>query len=308
MSRVAVALCLLFFIFILPVPVSANELRDVLGVSTEGNGAILPPTTEGPGLILPDSPLFFLDTLKQNIRLFLAFSPEKKAVLHADIAGERLAELRFELIKNKPEAAEKALEGVTVHVKGSAEELAAAELQGRDVTALAQDLNENLKRKRDMLDVLEDSSGGEFQARVNVAQKALLESKIRIEDSLPPSQLQNEIEEDLNHEIEDQIDDANGSAENIARAIDLLEKSASDAAMKKQTKREEAIRKAIAAKNVALRNREEKGMAQDLKQLDLTRDEIEAARETIRQAREAEEKYVNAKKQSEAITDDGTSE
>src|ERR1035437_4242316 len=50
--------------------VFADHQQDVLGVASAPVLSI-PPTSDGPGLILPDSPLFFLDQIKQEVRLFL---------------------------------------------------------------------------------------------------------------------------------------------------------------------------------------------------------------------------------------------
>src|SRR3989338_1846457 len=71
--------------------VSANHQEDVLGVASAETLSI-PPTAEGPGLVLPDSPLFFLDRLKQEFRLILAFTPEQKAKIHSAEAALRLSD------------------------------------------------------------------------------------------------------------------------------------------------------------------------------------------------------------------------
>ena len=90
--------------FLVVKPTFAHHQQQVLGVATISADTLqnlqIPSTSEGPGLILPDSPLFFLDQLKQEFRLFLVFTPEAKAKIHASIAGERMAELRFMVQKN----------------------------------------------------------------------------------------------------------------------------------------------------------------------------------------------------------------
>ena len=120
---------------------SAHHRKRVLGVSTFTTTPSLPPTIEGPGFILPSSPLFFVDQFKQEIRLAFAFSPERKAKVYSQIAGERLAELRFELEKNNEKGIQTALEGMNQNIKGAAENIARAQLSGKNVAQTAKEIN-----------------------------------------------------------------------------------------------------------------------------------------------------------------------
>ena len=179
--RVLFTSCAVLFLFSAQ-GVSANHEQQVLGESTVAVNPVVPATSDGPGLILPDSPLYFLDTFKQNIRLFLAFSPEQKAEVHATIAGERIAELRYMVAKNNEKGIDRALTGVTDHLEKSSEQLEAAELKGENVTTLAQTLNEDIKSKRGLLEELEDTSTGELKEKVKVAKKSLLKTKVKVEE------------------------------------------------------------------------------------------------------------------------------
>lgn len=62
-----------------------------------------------PGLT-PDSPLYFLETIAEEIVAFFTFGDLKKAEMYAALAVERLAEAKAVVEKGKPESAEKALE------------------------------------------------------------------------------------------------------------------------------------------------------------------------------------------------------
>lgn len=246
------------FIFLLSVsltslivanPVSADHLEDVLGVESMPVLAI-PPTAEGPGLVLPNSPLFFLDQLKQEVRLLLAFTPEQKAQVHNAVAGERLAELQLMLAKNNVPGVRVALQGVSDNLKAASEDLADAKLTGRDIKLLAKSINDSIKEKQKSLSVLEASVNGEIKGQVMAAKESLKVSKVKAEDHLPADLLINEMEEDLGLELSDNINKAEVSAKGINRAIDVLTRLASEAAQRNQPRRYEALMHAIEVKNL----------------------------------------------------------
>src|SRR5205823_5131147 len=128
----------------------------VLGESTKP--IIMSPTAEGPGLILPDSPFYFLDKLKQNFRLLIAFGPARKASVYASIAGERFAEFRFELAKNNPSASDVALQGLRENTRKAASELAQAQFSGLNVDDLARKINTSIKEHQRALDNAENQA------------------------------------------------------------------------------------------------------------------------------------------------------
>lgn len=231
--------------------VSADHQEDVLGVASVPVLSI-PPTAEGPGLILPDSPLFFMDKIKQGVRLFLAFTPEQKAKIHNGIAGERLAELRLMLVKNNVSGTRIALQGVSDNLKGASEELFNAKLTGRNVDQLAKELNDSIKEKQKVLSGLEDDANGEIKAQVTAARESIKFSKIKVEENLPADLLMNETMDDVNQEIGDNINKASGSAKGINRAIEVLTRLASDAAAQNQSVRQAALQHAIDVKNVII--------------------------------------------------------
>lgn len=214
-------------------PVSAIHQEDVLGVETMPTLSI-PATAEGPGFLLPDSPIFFLDLLKQEFRLLLAFTPEQKAQVHNAVAGERLAELQLMLAKNNVPGVRVALQGVSDNLKGASEDLADAKLTGRDIKLLAKSINDSIKEKQKSLSVLEIAATGEVKAQVMAAKESLKVSKIKAEDNLPADLLTNEMIDDLNQEIIDGINRTTESDTKINNAISALTRIESERAQKSQ--------------------------------------------------------------------------
>ena len=276
----------------------ASHRAQVLGEETDSTLSISP-TAEGPGILLPDSPLFFLDELKQNLRLMLAFSPETKAKVHAAIAGERLAELQFMLAKNDEDGIKIALSGVSENLKKAASDLTQAKLKGKDVKSLARTTNISIKDKQEKLSALEDQATGEFKAQVKAVKEAIKIAKIEVEDSLPEDELENEIEDALEEEIEDHIQVASDSAKGLEHAISVLSRLASQAAEKQQTRREEALRHAIEVKNEALLKQQERQFELENKKqerllqarekfMHKTREAVEKAQEAAREFQEAQ--------------------
>lgn len=229
--------------------VLANHQEDVLGVASEEVLSI-PPTAEGPGLVLPDSPLFFLDRIKQEFRLLLAFTPEQKATIHNAIAGERLAELQIMLAKSNVSGIRTALQGVSDNLKGASKDLANAKLTGRNINLLAKEINDSIKEKQQVLSGLEQQANGEIKAQVTAAREALKIAKVQAEENLPADLLMNETIDDLNQEIGDNVSRARFSATGINRAIEVLTRLASEAAVKNQPARQAALIHAIDVKNV----------------------------------------------------------
>lgn len=254
----------LFFVILLTsaTPAFANHREDVLGTSTETNPQI-PPTSEGPGLILPDSPFFFLDQLKQDIRLAFALTPEAKAKVHTSIAGERMAELRFMLAKNNKTGIDTALNGVSANLLRASEDLNQAELTGRNIDKLALEINTNIKEKQNSLDILEQSDNKEIMFKAKAANQQILDAKVQVEEVLPEGQLSREVEYDLINQIDDNIYDASSSAKGLEHSINVLTRLASQAAEKDQQRREEALRHAIENKNETLKRKIEAQITSD---------------------------------------------
>ncbi|MCL5113843.1 MAG: DUF5667 domain-containing protein [Patescibacteria group bacterium] len=303
-KKIVILTGLLIFVFIFSSPVSARQRR-VLGTATGSAAVQIPPTTEGPGLILPDSPFFFLDKLKQATRLFFAFTPEAKAKVHTQVAGERLAELRFMLAKQNVAGIETDLKGISSNLQSAANDLAQAQLSGRDVKTLAKTINDDVKRKQETLDLLENQAQGELKAQVAAVQASLVDSKVRVEDALPANELENEIRDDLNRQIGKRVKEASDSARELKDDLDELHKEASEAAKNSLKKREEALKEAIEKKNEVLKKAQEKFLeAEKKKQEDLLRVQekaVEQAKAAIEKAQEAAAKFQEIQKEANKI-------
>jgi hypothetical protein len=285
---------------------ASADYKDILGVSTDSPTLSLPPTVEGPGLILPNSPLFFLDELKQNIRLLLAFTPEAKAKVYAEVAGERLAELRFMLAAKDQKGIEIALKGIQENLNKAGDMLQAAKLQGRTVSNLAVELNNNIKNKQEMLDILENQAEGGEKAKVQLAQKALLQAKIKVEDSLPEAELEKAIKEDLERHIERELRESSESAKTAAEALLELQKEASESAQKALDARQKALEKAIEERNETLKEVQKRLLEQEKKRqeklMEVQEKVSEQAREAIQKAQEAAKGLRQAQLELKRIT------
>lgn len=286
-------------VFFAAKPVFSHHQKQVLGDVAIASELVLPPVTSGAGFILPDSPLFFLDKTFQQIRLFVAFTPERRAKVREKIAGERLAELRIMLSRNDPDGITIALSNLTQEANKMSADLSDAAASGKDVSLLAKNFNETIKTQRKILGILKDQAEGVLKLQLKTARETLKTAKIEIEDELPEDELENEIEEDLNEEIEDEVEEASKSAKRLDHAIDVLSKLASRAAEKQQIRREEALRHAIEVKDEALRKQEEKLQENEEKKhkklLEAQAKAHHKAREAIEKARIAAEEFEEAK-------------
>lgn len=297
-----VGLAFFAFVSILPKPVNSHHQGRVLGESTSSSQIVFPPVTSGAGFILPDSPLFFLDKTFQQIRLFVAFTPERRAKVREQITGERLAELRIMLSRNNPDGITIALTSLTEEVDQMAATLSDAGASGRNVKILAKQLNETIKTHRKILNILADQTEGVLKLQLKTAREALKRAKIDIEDELAEDELEDEIEEDLDDEIEEAIEEASGSAKRLKHAMDILSKLASEAAVKQQTRREEALRHAIEVKNDALLKQQERLLEEERrKQEKLLKAHEKAAREAQEALREAQEAVERVEEAQEAV-------
>ena len=304
---------LLLFILVYPKPTYAfrhQALNEVLGVATSAALPQIDPTSEGPGLILPDSPFFFIDKWKQNIRLFAAFTPAEKAKINAQIAGERLAELRFMLARNNTKAAAVALLGVSDNLKQAADNLDKAQFEGKDVSKLSQDLNSNIKLKQKTLDSLEENSTGSLKILVEQAQEDVFNAKLKVVDSLPEDLVENEVENDLKRRIGKRADNASNSAELLNRDLESLSKRALETSQKSLSKRQEALQKAIGNKNEKEVEAEGKLFeAEKVRQQGLLTAQSKAAeqaKEALQKAREATSKFREAQQKVEEIRNQST--
>lgn len=203
-----------------------------------------PSLSSGPGFILPDSPFYFLDKFFQSLRLSLAIDPENRSRIRAQVAGERLAELRVMLARNNPPGIEIALSQLTKEVGFSVKDLADAQAKGKNVSALARELNQIFKNQKEVLKAVEDQAGGDLKIRLKAARLSIIDNKIEVEDRLPQDEIENEIKDDLREQVKDETENITGSVQRVELLLKELNKQASSAAQKTVEKRTEALKKA----------------------------------------------------------------
>lgn len=296
---------LIVFVFVSIVLVApqvafSNHRSFVLGSSTDSSQLVFPTISSGPGFFLPDSPLFFLDKWFQTLRLTFAFSHERKAVIRSQIAGERLAELRVMLAQNDANGIGTALSELTKEADQTANNLSQAAAQGRDVKDLARQLNETIKTQRKILSNLASQARGTLKLQLKAAREALHEAKIEIEDELPEDELENEIEDELEEDINDAADETEDTATGIEHAIDVLSKLASEAAVRNQERRVEALTHAIEVKNDALHRQQERLLKEQKDAAIDARDALEDAQNALNRLERARDESREINSQSES--------
>lgn len=295
--RKYLAIFLVLFIFLTVVSSSHAYRKEVLGI--EDQNLSIEPTTEGPGIFLPDSPFFFLDQLKQNIRVALAFTPEEKAKVYTAIAGERLAELRFMLDKKNLAAVKTDLDAISDSYKLAADQVTLAKMSGRDVSILAKEINDSIKAKQKVLDELHIKAEGEVESSVRATADGLTIAKAKVENSLNDADLENEIKEDMVRDTELKLHDATESAIELRESLEELENEATNAAKESLDKREQVLREAIKEKNEALRRTEERRLELERKEqnmlLQMQQTAVENAKEIVEKAEETARNFEEIK-------------
>lgn len=297
MKRPLLIFVIIGFFFILVIgSAQAVSRYDVLGDSTVAAELKLPENPAGPGLFLPDSPLFFLDQIFQNIKILFAGSALDKANIERDVLREREAELRLMLAKNDQENINNALNNLTDEAERAAIDLNDHAANGDDVKEAAKILNEALKHQREILDSLSDQSDGSLEYDFSSAREKVKINKFIVENHLPDSLLEDEIEDDIENEIEDEAEDTQESSRRLLRAIEVLEREASDAAKKAQTNREAVLRRVIQAKLDKLNESDTEDSEED-KEIEMAREKF---KKSLEKAAEDAKKLQELQLESEA--------
>jgi hypothetical protein len=282
--------------FLIARPAFGYHYQEVLGSSDELS---IPPTVEGPGIVLPDSPFFFLDQIKQNVRVLFALSSEDKARVHAAIAGERMAELRYMLTRSNSEGINTALDGLNQNFKYAADNLSQAKFSGRDVALLSKQINDQIKEKLNVLKELESDTKGELKLSLNVVSQGLFESKVRIEEGLNEADLKNEIRDDINWKTERDLRVASDSAAELRMSLEDLKIEATSAANSSLKARQQMLELAIQEKNTELQREQQRLMEQEkLRQYQITKlneSAMQDAAAIVEKAKAVSEKFGQMK-------------
>lgn len=270
---------ILFLLVFSVVPTRAYYDQDVLGTATQVNNVVFPAVTFGPGFILPDSPLYSLDKLYQQIRLALVFTPENRAQLHTQIAGERLAELRVMTSRNNQVGIDIALLELQREALAAANELKDAASQGKDVTQLARTIHQTLADYRTVVNTAKsqvpDTAYGQ---KLATAADVLWEAKLISEDALPPDDLENEIAVNIREQLNEEVMGIATSTLRLEKKLSIYEKLASKAAEQAVKRQQEQLAKE------ALKEKQKELIAQRKKAIE----EYLARTEQLRKQREQE--------------------
>lgn len=306
MRRIIPITLLLCIVFLLNTSsVSARHRGKILGISTSASEVTFPPVTAGTGFILPDSPFYFLDKVKQETRLFFAFSSADKAKIRKDIANERLAELRVMFSRNNQKGINTALNELSNETRMSAHELSDATSQGKDVSKLAQEINDSVKNEREVLQSLEKQTDGALKLRLQLAKISIKNAKTEVEDNLPDDIFDNEIQDSINDDLEEGVDDALDSSKRIKESLEELKKEASESGRKALSRREEALKKALEEKNKDLEKEEENTLKQEENKqknlLKATSEAADAAEKASEAAKKAAEAFTKSQKKIEKL-------
>lgn len=286
-------------------PVLAHHKQRVLGESTQTSELVVPPVTSGTGYILPDSPLFLVDRTFQAVRLVTAFSAERRAKVHNQIAGERLAELRVMLDRNNQDAVAVVLADISSEMNGAARELSLASAEGKDTKALARSLNDTIKAQREFLASLQTQTTGSLELAVKTARRALQEAKVEVEDNLPEEELAKEIEEGLNAEIADRTTDAASATDELEIVLTALEKEASEAARKAIAQKETDLAVAMKSGDEKVQKEQELALRREKSKQEILlrvhREVASEARASIKNAKQAVAQVKKAQQTAQQV-------
>ena len=271
--------------------------KQVLGIQDQNVN--IPPTVEGPGILLPDSPFFFIDELKQNIRIALALAPEDKAKVYASIAGERMAELRFMIAKKNLPGIRIDMEGVADNFKNAADQVEFAKMSGKNVTVLAKEVNDKIKAKQNVLDELHMQSQGELEGSTKSVSDSLTIAKTKVENSLNLADLENEINDDMLRDAELKVHETSESAVELKDALEDLQEEASLSARESQENRVEVLKKMIQENDEAAKKAQERKIELEKKENEklwkMQEDTVKSAKEMVEKAQETSKKFEELK-------------
>jgi hypothetical protein len=248
----------------------------------------IPPTAEGPGFILPDSPLYFLDHIKQNVRVALAFKPQDRARVYNSIAGERLAELRFMLARDDKDGIKIALDGVSENTRKAAESLYDAQFVGENVEKLAESLNNDINRKQDSLAVLLEDGDEDLKTMVLGVNDSIFQSKSKVSGGLPSHLSQNEKKNDVLKQIETKVKYDSGSLKSTITQIEALKKQASESGQKSINQKAAELNRLKGFKNITEIRKKQAELAGDTAK-------VQAIQAAYQKLIDAAKKYEDAK-------------
>ncbi|MEK9178638.1 MAG: hypothetical protein AAB801_02545 [Patescibacteria group bacterium] len=248
--------------------------------------ASFPSVTGGPGFILSDSPLYVLDRLFQKGKLFLAFTPQKRAEVRNNIMGERMAEIKVAYDRGDKTAMGLALLELTEEARKIEADLKDAREEGIDVSGQAKTISDSLRFYRQVLSQASNSSDYDVSLSLESAKESLFSSKVVVEEFLREGDLADAIQNDIDDEGETAVLGVQTRTERVEKKINALEKKADREAALEQRKiraeEQKTKEKKLLEKRKKLLENRKKLIEQRKKKLSETRDALKRAREAAK--------------------------
>src|SRR3989344_4825047 len=153
--------------------------------------------------LTPESSFYFLDRLGENLRQFFTFSPEAKAKLQIEFAGERIAEIKIIVEKKGVNAKGLAIAEslLQANVAYAAEIVVEEKIAGKDVAALAKTLNDEFDARDKLLEQTFKDAEAQLKAQRKEIKINLLAEARRVGDTTQIALLEGQLKD-----IDQQID------------------------------------------------------------------------------------------------------
>ena len=165
--------------------------------------------------LTPESSFYFLDRLGENLRQFFTFSPEAKAKLQIEFAGERIAEIKIIVEKKGVNAKGLAIAEslLQANVAYAAEIVVEEKIAGKDVAALAKTLNDEFDARDKLLEQTFKDAEAQLKAQRKEIKTNLLAEARRVGDTTQIALLEGQLK-DIDQQIDalgqkkDQLEDS----------------------------------------------------------------------------------------------------
>lgn len=194
------------------------------------------PTLPSAGLS-PESPFYFLDRLGENLQEFFTFNPEARAKLQIEFAGERISEIKV-LVETKgahTKGIDKAKSLLLANVASAAEIINQEKASGKDVSALAKDIDDQFDAREKLLaQTFLDARAKLLAERVEIKTKLLAEAQA-VGDTAKVAELTQQLDD-----LQSQADDLKGKKDEI-RALLREEKKKVEENMDERDQRQDEI-------------------------------------------------------------------
>ncbi len=205
--------------------------------------------------LTPESPFYFFDKLGEALQEFFTFSPEGKAHLQIAFVAERVAEIKIVLETKGVDAKglEVAEARLREHLGEAAEIVIKQKNKGKDVSALAKELNDDFekpksaladsfKAEKNALEMKED----ELEDQIKTARKAGDTAKVEaFVQELGQVKAQLKLLELKEEELEDDLDEEEERLEDEMDAREEAEEAIREAKEEKAEMVEEAAEKGV---------------------------------------------------------------